>query len=327
MEGRKISMEDMIALQKKHNVLVENALAANDNNVNVLFSDPGLKDALHPALRPNNVHAGMKQLFQIPDKARMLFRDMAEPLDEYRDILDKAPIDNVDYISGKDGFPLIDTQYESVSGVIHGYGGSFTMTMEELRWSRIGLAADKMRQLTYLMRKFYEKLVLAQIRDNAGNTFEVTNSWSDLTNGDPYSDIEKARGIVADKTGMQPDILIMNRKVYNDILTKRKEYREYQLRGTRDVILRGNFEAETTPNGLGLVIFDNSLNSYIADDKVYVARSGMMGVNHIAVPFFSIDRENPNNPLERIYRAGEWATPSVDKRDGLAICEIDIVEP
>ena len=321
---KQITMADMIALQKKHSVLVENALQKCDNDINKLFSDPGLVGALHPALRPNNVHPGLKALFQIPEKARMLFRDMPEPLDEYRDILDKSPIDNVDFISGKDGFPLIDTQYESVSGVIHGYGGSYNLTMEEIRWSRIGMAADKMRQLTYLMRKFYEKLVLVQIRDNPGSTFTVAKAWTDLVDGDPYADIEKARGIVADKTGMQPDILIMNRTVYNTTLTKRKEYREYQLRGTRDVILNGNFEVETTPNGLGLVIFDDTLNTYITNDKVYVCRAGDMGVNHIAVSFFSIDRENPNNPLERIFRAGEWATPSTDKRDGLAICEIDI---
>lgn len=320
----KITMGDMISLQKKHSLLSGNILDANNNNVNILFSDPGHVGALHPALRPNNVHAGLKALYQIPAKARMMFRDMPEPLDEYRDILDKAPIDNVDFLTGNDGFPLIDTNYESESGVIHGYGGSYRLTMQEIRWSRIGMAADKMRQLTYLMQKFYEKLVLAQIRDNSGSTFTVAKAWTDLTDGDPFSDIEKARGIVQDKTGMPADILIMNRKVYNDVMTKRKEYRRYIDNGRRQTIFDGTFEVETTPNGLGMVIFDNTLNSYIQDDKVYVARSGEMGVNHIALPFFSLDREDPNNPLERIFRAGEWATPSTDSRDGLAICEIDI---
>lgn len=321
---KQITMEDMITLQKRHNVLVENALAANNNDINKLFSDPGLAGALHPALRPNNVHPGLKTLFQIPEMARGLFRDMPEPLDEYRDILDKAPIDNVDFLTGNDGFPLIDTQYESVSGVIHGYGGSYRLTMPEIKWSRIGLAADKMRQLTYLMRKFYEKLVLTQIRDNSGSTFTVAKAWTDFTDGDPFSDIEKAMGIVKEKSGIPPNILIMNRNVYNTVITKRKEYREYQLNGITRTIMDGDFEVTNTPNGLGLVIFDAGLNSYIQDDKVYVCRSGLMGVNHIAIPFFSLDREDPNNPLQRIFRAGEWATPSTDKRDGLAICEIDI---
>lgn len=324
---KNIDMAEMISLQKRHSVLVENALAANNNDINALFSDPGLVGALHPALRPNNVHPGLKELFQIPEMARGLFRDVPEPLDEYRDILDKAPVDNVDFLTGNDGFPLIDTQYESVSGVIHGYGGSYRLTMPEIRWSRIGLAADKMRQLTYLMRKFYEKLVLTQIRDNAGSTFEVVKSWTDLTDGDPFADIERAMGIVKEKAGVQPDVLIMNRNVYNTVITKRKEYREYQLNGITRTIMGGDFEVTNTPNGLGLVIFDAGLNSYIADDNVYVARSGLMGVNHIALPFFSIDREDPNNPLQRIFRAGEWATPSTDKRDALAICEIDIVQP
>ena len=321
---KKIDMEYMLTLQKKHSLLTSNALDAHGNNVNVLFSDPGLKGALHPALRPNNVHPELKVLFQIPEMARALFRDVPEPLDEYRDILDKAPIDNVDFLTGNDGFPLIDTQYESVSGVIQGYGGSFNLTMQEMRWSRIGLMADKMRQLTYLMRKFYEKLVLTQIRDNPGNTFTVPVLWTNLTTGDPFADIEKAIGIVKEAAGMQPDILIMNRNVYNTIFTKRKEYREYQLNGITRTILDGNFEVTNTPNGLGMIIFDAGLNTYVPDDRVYVAKSGMMGVNHIALPFFSLDREDPANPLNRIFRSGEWATPSTDKRDGLAICEIDI---
>lgn len=320
---KQVTMEDMISLQKKHSALVDSALTNNNNDVNALFSDPGLKGALHPALRPNNVHPQLKELFQIPAKSRALFRDMPEPLDEYRDILDKAPIDNVDYLTGNDGFPLIDTQYESVSGVILGYGGSFRLTMEEMRWSRIGLMADKTRQLVYLMRKFYEKLVLAQIRDNAGNTFTTGNNWTDLTDGDPFADIERAKGIVQDNAGVRPDILIINRNLYNNVIVKRKEYREYQLNGIRGSFFNDQFELTLTPNGLGMVIFDASLNSYIADDRAYVCRSGLMGVNHIALPFFTIDREDPNNPLNRIFRAGEWATPSTDKRDGLAICEID----
>lgn len=321
---KQIDMGDMITLMKKHSTLVDAALNRNNNDVSALFSDPGLVGALHPALRPNNVHPTLKTLFQIPAMARALFRDMPEPLDEYRDILDKAPVDNVDFLTGNDGFPLIDTDYESVSGVIHGYGGSFRLTMQEMRWSRVGLMADKTRQLTYLMRKFYEKLVLAQIRDNPGNTFTTAKAWTDLTDGDPYADIEKAKGIVKENAGVKPDILIMNRNVYNTVIVKRKEYREYQLNGISGTFFNSDVELILTPNGLGMVIFDAGLNSYILDDKVYICRSGLMGVNHIALPFFSIDREDPNNELNRKFKAGEWATPSTDKRDGLAICEIDI---
>ena len=64
-----LTFDDSMALIEKHNGLVQNALRKNNNDVNALFSDPGLKGALHPALRPNNVHPALKQLFQIPAKA------------------------------------------------------------------------------------------------------------------------------------------------------------------------------------------------------------------------------------------------------------------
>jgi len=302
----------------------ETLWSRHNGNLDAMFSDPGLKGALHPALRPNNVHPILKMKYQIPAMARMLFRDMQEPLDEYRDILDKSPIDNVGYISGQDGFKFIDTQYESVSGVILGYGGAFRMTMPEMRWSRIGLVADKMRQLTYLMRKFYEKQVLTAMVAGAQNSFTVGTAWTNLTTGDPFADIEKAKGLIRDTSGFEADVLIMNRNVYNTVIVKRKEYREYQLNGIRGTFMGGNFELTLTPNGLGMIVFDTSLNSIIADDKVYVARTGAMGVNHIAIPFTSTDRTDPNSPFNRLYYAWEWATPATDKRDGTAICEIDI---
>jgi len=307
-----------------YNSKIQKYLKNNNNDVNALFSDPGLVGALHPALRPNNVHDQLKVKFQIPDKARDLFRDMLEPLDEYRDILDKDFIDNIGFLTGGAGFPIIETQYEELSSVIKPYGGYFQMTFSEMRWSRIGLTEDKMRQLIYGMSKFYEKLVLAQIRDNAQNTFTVAKAWTDLTDGDPFKDIERAIGLVEDTSGFSPDMLIMNRNVYNGSITPRKEYREWQLRGVSDVVASPNFKDILTPNGLLMRVFDASLNSYIEDDQVYVLKRGQCGVNHTAVPFDSFDGPDPNSPLSRLFYAHEWTTPSTDKRDGTAICKIDL---
>lgn len=307
-----------------YNAKMQKYMKSNNKDINALFSDPGLVGALHPALRPNNVHDQLKVKFQIPDKARDLFRDMLEPLDEYRDILDKDFVDNVGFLTSGAGFPIIETEYEELSAVIKPYGAYYQMTFSEMRWSRIGLAADKQRQLIYGMQKFYEKLVLAQIRDNAQNSFTVGTAWSDFTDGNPFADIERAVGLVEDTSGFTPDMLILNRNVYNDIIVKREEYTQYQLRGVSDLTQIPNFKDITTPNGLLMRIFDASLNSFIEDDKVYVLRRGQCGVNHTAVPFTSFDGPDPNSPMNRLFYASEWTTPSTDKRDGTAICKIDI---
>lgn len=321
---KQLTMEQKMEEVQQYNAKMNRYLNNSNNNVNALFSDPGLVGALHPALRPNNVHDALKERFQIPEKARDLFRDMMEPLDEYRDILDKAFTDNIGFLSGGAGFPDIETAYESVSGVIKPYGGKFKMTFSEMKWSRIGLTEDKMRQLIYGMQKFYEKLVLTQIRDNNQNSFTVGTAWSNLTTGDPFSDIEKAVGLVEDTSGFTPDMLVLNRNVYNTVITKRKEWREFQLRGVSDIEMVQGFKDIATPNGLKMRVFDATLNSFIADDKVYVLKRGQAGVNHVAVPFTSFDGPDPNSPLNRLFFAHEWTAASTDKRDGTAICEIDI---
>lgn len=307
-----------------YNAKMQKYLKSSNKDINALFSDPGLVGSLHPALRPNNVHDQLKVKFLIPSKARDLFRDMLEPLDEYRDVLDKDFIDNVGFLTGGAGFPIIETQYEELSSVIKPYGAYYQMTFSEMRWSRIGLADDKMSKLMHGMAKFYEKLVLAQIRDNAQNSFTVAKAWTDLTDGDPFADIEKAIGLVEDTSGFSPDMLVINRTTYNTTIVKRKEYREWQLRGVSDIVGSPNFKDITTPNGLLMRVFDDSLNAFIENGYAYVLKRGQCGVNHTAVPFDSFDGPDPNSPLNRLFYAHEWTTPSTDKRDGTAICKIDI---
>jgi hypothetical protein len=284
------------------------------------MSDPGLKGALHPALRPENVHAILKEKYQIPAKARSLFRDMPEPLDEYRDILSKDMVGAIGDLSGDDGFKFVDSQFESSVGIIKGFGGAFKMTYAEKKWSRIDLVSKKMRDLVYAMQKHYERKVLTAIANATGiNSFDGSN-WTDTSNGDPFSDLEKAKGLVSDSHGISPDIVIMNRSQYLRLI-KFKEYREYRLLG------RSNYETKNlwddlTPNGLQMVIFDDSMNTLIPDHTVFVCKSKDMGVNHQAVAFESFDREDKDSPLGTNYYAHEWTTPAVDKVDALAICKV-----
>ncbi len=114
-------------------------------------------------------------------------------------------------LSGDDGFKFVDSQFESSVGTIKGFGGAFKMTYAEKRWSRIDLVSKKMRDLVYAMQKHYEKKVLTALSGAVGvNTFDGSN-WTDITTGDPFTDLEKAKGKVSDTHGMTPNLLVMNR--------------------------------------------------------------------------------------------------------------------
>lgn len=284
------------------------------------MSDPGLKGTLHPALRPENVHAIIKEAYRIPAKARELFRDVNEPLDEYRDIIDNQIAGEIGKVSGGDGFNFLQSKFASEVGTVEGFGGAFKMTFEEKKWSRINLVEKKMRDLIYKMRKYYENQVLASLNGASGvNTFNGSD-WTDTTAGDPFSDLEDAKGRVYDTHGVSPDILILNRAQYLKLI-KFKEYREYRLLG------KSNYEAKNiwddlTPNGLQMVIFDNSLNAYLPDNEVWVAKAKDMGVNHVAIPQTSFERDDPDSPLNTNYFIHEWTTPAVDSIDAKAICKI-----
>ena len=284
------------------------------------MADPGLKGTLHPALRPENVHAVIKEAYRIPAKARELFRDSPEPLDEYRDIVSDKIVGEIGKVSGGDGFNFIQSNFRSEVGVIEGFGGAFKMTFEEKKWSRVNLVEKKMRDLLYKMRKYYESMVLSAIANATGvNTFNGSN-WTDTSAGDPFSDLEDAKGRVYDTHGAIPDIVIMNRAQYLRLI-KFKEYREYRLLGKSNYETKNVWD-DLTPNGLQMVIFDNSLNNPIPDHEVWVCKAKDMGVNHIAIPQTSFDRDDPDSPLNTNYYVHEWASPAVDSIDAKAICKI-----
>jgi len=313
----------MMKMQKERDIYkarFEAAMVKCGNNVNLLFSDPGLKGSLHPALRPNNVHANLKEKWFAQAGVRDLFRDVPEPLDEYRDILDKTPVDNVSELTEEGNFGFVQTQYDSVNGVILGYGGAFKMTMPEIKWSRIDLQRDKQRQLLRQMKDYYDKKVMVQIRDAVGGSTFNGTKWTDGT-GNPFYDLEKAKRKVKSKSGGKADTLLLNDTMYLALMTF-DDYKTYSILG-RPNLETANIEDTLTPNGLRLRVIDQTYEDYIEDNIAYVLRSKECGANHIAIPFSSADAADPQNPvMNRNFYSWEWATPRTDKRDATFICKI-----
>lgn len=275
----------------------------------------------HPALIPDNVHAMLKLLYQRVPQATALFRDIPEPIPEYRDILEKAFDGAIGDISGTGGFQKITGQFESVAGAINGKGAYFELGPEEKWWSRINLLGYHMNMLTREMANAYEIKVLNAILNISGaSTFNGTN-WTNTSTGDPFFDLEKARGQVFDASGVQPDVVIMNETYYLNLI-KFDEFREWQKLG-RALLERGDLKNILTPNGLELVVFPDSFNAYIEDAKAYVTKRGLMGVNHEAVPFTTLHREGSERaPLSDFYYGYEWKEPAIDSIDAKVTCVI-----
>ena len=288
------------------------------------FSDPGLLGSMNPALRSSNVHPTLKLLYERPAVAQDLFRTVDEPLNEYRDILEQTMISNIKKVTGGGSFGIIKGQFKSESGIIEGYGGAFTISFEEKRWNRVNLLFYHQNKLVTEMKKYYELQVLSTIRDNTpGSTF-IGSKWTDTSVGDPFKDFEHARGLVYAKTGTQPDIVILNQTMYEYIIAY-DEFRDLSKLGVA-LLQKGDIKEILRPNGLKLVVFPDSLNSYIEDNLCYVAKQGLMGTNHRALPFTTITADPPysrlGGPWDTDVYGMEWMTPSIDEVDTKYICKI-----
>jgi hypothetical protein len=275
----------------------------------------------HPALIPDNVHAMLKTLYKRTPQATALFRTVPEPIPEYRDILEKAFAGAVGDISGEGGFTKITGQFESVAGAINGKGAYFELGPEEKWWSRINLLAYHMDTLTREIANDYEIKVLNAIKNISGaSTFNGTD-WTTTTSGDPFFDLEKARGKIFDASGQRADVALLN-ETYYLYLIKFPEFREFLKLGVA-LLQKGNLKEILTPNGLRLVVFPDSFNTYIEDAKCIVTKSLAMGVNHETIPFTSIHREGSERaPLTDFYYGYEWKEPSIDKIDAKVTCVI-----
>ena len=89
-------------------------------------------------------------------------------------------------------------------------------------------------------------------------TTAPTNEWDDATNAVPITDVDAARDAVWDATGVWPDTLIINRKVYNN------------LRKNTQIIARIESNGAGTSSAKGLVNIEN-LRQVFELDKILVA--------------------------------------------------------
>lgn len=277
---------------------------------------------MHPALRKENIHAQLKLKYQRPPMARTLFRDQEEITDTYTDVLTKDYTGAIGEISGDAGFKEIKSLFEDVSGRILGFGGCFKVSQLDEKLSRVSVASQNMKDFIQAMKRYYEDKVLAAIYGISGESSFDGSNWT--SGGDPFSDIEKAIGLVEGASGMSPDILIMNRTMFY-YLSKFKEYREFSYLGSLGKQVQGGFMEKTTPNGLKLVVFPDAIAStYIPTNTVLVTKQGQMGVNHSVqgFGFTTKDVPDPNNPLMTTYFGWEFAKPVIDKIDALNTCRM-----
>lgn len=278
---------------------------------------------LHPALRPTNIHAIIKKKYQRQPIARQLFRDIEEPTDAYTDILKEDYVGEIGEISGDAGFKFIKSQFKDVSGKIGGFGGAFKVAKADEVMSRTSLASANMEDLVLAMKRYYEQKVLTAIGSISGHsTFDGTK-WTDTSTGDPFIDFETAIGKIEEASGKTPDIALMNRTTYLT-LAAFKEYREFQFLGMQN-LLKPGFINRLTPNGIKLILFPDAIAStYIPNYTCIVTKSKQMGANHTVrgLPFTTLDQRDPQNPLNNLYYAWEWAAPAIDERDAAVTCVI-----
>ena len=275
----------------------------------------------HPALVPDNIHAMLKLLYEREAEYQSLFRTINEPIPEYRDIFEKDIVGSVGEITGEGGFNLIEGQFKTEAGVVNGFGAYFRLRPEEKWWSRINLLSYHMDMLARKMRLNYETKVLTAIKNISGASTFNGSDWTTTSTGDPFLDLEKARGDIRAASGLKADIAIMNQSQYENLIAF-KEFREFQFLG-KSLLEQGELQAILTPNGLELVVVPDSLNSYIENHKVYVTVRGRMGVNHLTVPFTTIHREGSEaSPLTDFYYGYEWQEASIDEVDAKSTCVI-----
>ena len=276
---------------------------------------------LHPALRPANIHAVIKKKYQRTPIARQLFRDIEEPTDAYTDILQEDYVNEVGEISGDAGFKFIKSKFKDTSGKINGFGGAFKVSRVDETMSRVSVASANMEDLITSMKKYYEQKVLDAIGSISGASTFDGSDWTTPSTGDPFLDFEKAIGLIDDASGKTPDIAILNRTTYL-ALAGFKEYREFQYLGAQNLMQSG-FINKLTPNGLKLIVFpDGVAGTNIPDYTCIVTKSKSMGVNHTVrgLPFETMDQKDPQNPLNTLYYAWEWAKPAIDERDATVTC-------
>lgn len=178
--------------------------------------------------------------------------DLAGSLEEFDLVADRvgfigqrvAPVIDVDVSSGKYGVIPIeqllqepDTQRAPGSGYSR---GNFTFTQDSFATEEHGHEEPIDDRERKLYRRFFDAEVIAAQRaqdavlraaerrlatlifnsttwTGAALTTAITNEWDDATNATPVDDIDNAKQKVWDGSGLWPNAVIMNRKVFMNV--------------------------------------------------------------------------------------------------------------
>jgi len=279
-----------------------------------------MTSALHPALRPTNIHGTIKKAYHIPTMMEELFQDITEPTDNYTDLLGLDWVGEIGELSGDAGFKEIKTKFKDVSGRINMFGAFFKINEIDEKLSKVSVVSANMEDMVTAMKQYYQSKCLTAWAGITGQSTFDGSKWTDTTSGDPYSDIEKAVNQVIDASGKMPDTLMMNAStaIY---LTKFKDYRNKDY-VNNTILTESGFYERITPNGLRLkVIPDSIAGTDIPTYSAYIFKSKSCGTNHKVKGFEFQTRmtENPDNPLVKKYFAIDMKKPVIDEREATTV--------
>jgi hypothetical protein len=282
-----------------------------------------MTSALHPALRPANVHGTIKKFYQIPAMMEEMFADVVEDSDNYTDILAGNYVGEIGELSGDAGFKEIKSAFSTVSGRINMFGAFFKINEVDEKLSKVSVAKANMEDMITAMKNYYQNKCLAAWYGISGHsTFDGTK-WTDTAVGDPYSDIERASNLIIGACGQQPDTIMMSATTAL-YLTKFKDYRNKDY-VDNTILTKSGFYEKITPNGLRLkVIPDAIASTYLPAYTAIVTKSKSCGSNHKVrqFPFQTRDTLDADNPLVKKYFAIDMKKAVIDEREATRTCVI-----
>ena len=282
-----------------------------------------MTSAMHPALRPENIHGVIKKYYQVPTMMEELFSDVIEASDNYTDILAKDWLGEIGELSGDAGFKEIKSGFKTVSGRINMFGAFFKINEVDEKLSKVSVVKAQMEDLIDAMKNYYQTKCLTAWYGITGNSTFNGSDWTDQTTGDPFSDIEKAIQLVIGASGKMPDTLMMSATTAY-YLSQWDEYRNKDYINNT-ILTESGFYDKTTPNGLKLKIIPDAIAStYIPAYTAIVTKKGACGSNHKVqqFPFQTRDTIDPDNPLVKKYFAIDMKKPVIDEREAAVTCTI-----
>ena len=280
------------------------------------FSQQDLSYKDSPALRPDVIRARIKQVYEKNLIGRTLMPVEPQDSDVVSWLKEGDIVGNVDWITEKGGFKMMDSDYTKQGKPIRPYGVQLDVTLMDRRLSRVQTVGRRIERMVNAMRRFEDDLIFNRIINaTAANTFDGTD-WTDLVNGDPIGDLEKAKRLVSDATeGGVTDVFVLSNIMY-ERLTK------------FDVVRNNNYlQAQVVQTGIipGLagmaIIKDNAIDPN-DDGVIGVMRRGAFGFIGETIPLTTVATTGQmlGNPMiDARHSSFQMAEPVVDAGEFITI--------